>query len=403
MEPFWFVGVAIMALCAGGAIVFLLTRNSVAGGGDGLARELANARHATNDTADRLFASQAELTGRLAQLAEGQAAHQARMAEMMRIQEREVSRKLEERLAEVTRKMGEGLEKSRDQQQTSLGELKERLAVIDTAQKNITELSSQVVSLQDILSNKQSRGAFGEIQLADLVRNILPPNAYEFQATLAGNRRVDCLLHLPNPPGAIAIDAKFPLESFHALNAASDDAARALARKSLASDIQKHVRDIAEKYIVPGETAESALMFLPSEAIYAELHANLPAVVEYSWKARVWIVSPTTLMATLNTVRAILKDSRMREQAHVIQKEVGLLLTDVDRLDSRVGKLETHFRQADEDIRQVRISAEKITRRGGRIQEIEVGAAEAAEPAMAPTVPTSNGPSPTNVEPLRVG
>ncbi|MDE0811160.1 MAG: DNA recombination protein RmuC, partial [Alphaproteobacteria bacterium] len=156
MEPVWFVGVAIMALCAGGSIVFLLTRNSLMGGNDGLARELANTRHARNDTADRLFASQAELTGRLAQLAEGQAAHQAQIAEMMRVQEREVSRKLEDRLAEVTRKMGEGLEKSRDQQQSSLGELKERLAIIDTAQKNITELSSQVVSLQDILSNKQS-------------------------------------------------------------------------------------------------------------------------------------------------------------------------------------------------------------------------------------------------------
>jgi DNA recombination protein RmuC len=408
MEPFWFVGVAIMALCAGGAIVFLLTRNSLMGGGDGLARELANTRHARNDTADRLFASQAELTGRLAQLAEGQAAHQAQIAEMMRVQEREVSRKLEDRLAEVTHKMGEGLEKSRDQQQTSLGELKERLAIIDTAQKNITELSSQVVSLQDILSNKQSRGAFGEIQLADLVRNILPPNAYEFQATLADNRRVDCLLHLPNPPGAIAIDAKFPLENFHALNAAKDDAASALARKALASDVQKHVRDIAEKYIVPGETAESALMFLPSEAIYAELHANLPAVVEYSWKARVWIVSPTTLMATLNTVRAILKDSRMRDQAHVIQKEVGLLLSDVNRLDSRVGKLETHFRQADENIRQVRISAEKITRRGDRIQEIEVGADETVEAATPPTLPPksvepTSGLSATNVEPIRVG
>jgi DNA recombination protein RmuC len=386
MEPLWFVGVVIMALCAGGAFVFLMTR----GGGNG---DLG----ATST--DRLFKSQAELTGRLAQLAEGQASHQARMAEMMQSQERELSRKLEERLTDVSRKMGENLEKSRNQQQTTFGELKERLAVIDTAQKNITELSSQVVGLQDILSNKQSRGAFGEIQLADLVRNILPPNAYEFQATVGGNRRVDCLLHLPNPPGSIAIDAKFPLESYHALLAASDDLARAQARKSLATDIQKHVRDITEKYIVPGETAESALMFLPSEAIYAELHANLTSVVEYSWKAHVWIVSPTTLMATLNTVRAILKDTRMREQAHVIQKEVSLLLTDVERVDSRVGKLETHFRQADDDIRQIRISTEKITRRGGHIREIEVGDPDASsEPRPIPATPP-----PTNVEPLKVG
>jgi DNA recombination protein RmuC len=378
MEPLWFVGVVIMALCAGGAFVFLLTR----GGGGDVARA----------SADRLVQSQAELTGRLAQLAEGQAANQARVAEMMQSQEREVSRKLEERLAEVTRRMGEGLEKSRDQQQTTMGELKERLAVIDSAQKSIMELSSEVVGLRDILSNKQSRGAFGEIQLGDLVRDILPPNAYEFQAAVGGNRRVDCLLRLPNPPGVIAIDAKFPLENFRALTAASDDISRAQARKSLASDIQKHVRDIAEKYIVPGETAESALMFLPSEAIYAELHANMPAVVEYSWSAHVWIVSPTTLMATLNTVRAILKDSRMREQADVIQKEVGLLLADVDRLDARVGKLETHFRQADDDIRQIRISAEKITRRGGHIREIEVGDPEAALES-SPSSPSSLSPA----------
>jgi DNA recombination protein RmuC len=370
MDPLWFVAVAVIALCAGGAIAYFLTRRD---DGPDLVHELAQARHVASETGERLATSQAELTGRMAQIAEGQVNQQARIAEMMQTQEREVSRKLEERLADVTRKMGEGLEKSRTQQQTSLGDLKERLAIIDTAQKNITELSSQVVGLQDILSNKQARGAFGEIQLADLVRNILPPNAYTFQASIGDNRRVDCLLTLPNPPGAIAIDAKFPLESYYALTAAEDDIARVQARKSLAADVLKHVRDIAEKYIVPGETAESALMFLPSEAVYAELHANLPAVIEQSWKARVWIVSPTTLMATLNTVRAILKDARMREQAHVIQKEVGILLGDVDRLDSRVGKLETHFRQADDDIRQIRISTEKITKRSERIQEIEVG------------------------------
>ena len=264
------------------------------------------------------------------------------------------------------------MEKSRVSQQTSLGELKERLVRIDAAQKNIEELSSQVVGLQDILSNKQARGAFGEVQLTDLVKSIMPPNFYSFQATLSGGRRVDCLLNLPYPPGPIAIDAKFPLESYRLLVDAGSDRDKNQARKLLATDVLKHVSDISEKYIIPGETAESALLFLPSEAVYAELHANLPDVIERSWKSKVWVVSPTTLMATLNTIRAVLKDSQMREQAHVIQREIMILLQDIGRLDGRVGKLENHFRQAEDDLRQIRVSTEKITKRGNKIEEIEL-------------------------------
>ena len=396
MDPLWVVLVAVVALAAGVALTVVKARQDRH---DSLTRALVESRRSASEMADQLAVSQAELAGRLAQLSESQATHQARLAEMMQTQEREVSRKLEERLADLGRRFGEGMEKSRTHQQATLGELKERLAVIDAAQKNITELSSQVVGLQDILANKQARGAFGEVQLADLVRSILPPNAYAFQAPLGDNRRVDCLLSLPNPPGSIAIDAKFPLESYHALAAAKDDIARAQARKALASDVQKHVRDIAEKYIIPGETAESAFLFLPSEAVYAELHANLPQVVEQSWRARVWIVSPTTLMATLTTIRAVLKDAQMREQAHVIQKEVGTLLGDVDRLDSRVGKLETHFRQAEDDMRQIRISTDKITKRGGRIQEIEVGDNEVEAENEPNTLPEAETP----VAALRVG
>ena len=230
-----------------------------------------------------------------------------------------------------------------------------------------------MVGLQDILANRQARGAFGEIQLNDLETAILPPSAYAFQATLSNNRIADCLLRLPNPPGAIAIDAKFPLESYHALRAATDDAARERALRAFGTDVMKHVRDIAEKYIVPGETAESALMFLPAEAVYAELHASLPDIVEKSYRARVWIVSPTTLMATLNTVRAVLKDARMREQAGVIQVEVENLLDDVERLDGRVVNLQRHFEQANEDVRQIRTSAEKVARRGDRIKDVQLG------------------------------
>ncbi|TAN59845.1 MAG: DNA recombination protein RmuC, partial [Magnetospirillum sp.] len=210
------------------------------------------------------------------------------------------------------------------------------------------------------------------------VKGVLPPSAYEFQAALGEGRRVDCLLKLPNPPGPIAVDAKFPLESYHALRNARDEAERVQAGRAFATAILKHVRDIAERYIVPGETAESALMFLPSEAVYAELHANFPDVVEKSYRAKVWIVSPTTLMATLNTVRAVLKDARMREQAGLIQKEVRLLLDDIVRLDDRVAALGKHFDQASEDIRQIRISTDKVTKRADRIEEVQMGEGETA-------------------------
>ena len=335
-------------------------------------RELQDNRISTKDTTDKLATNQGELAGRLTLLSETQVTNQNRLIDLMQSQERAVSKKLEERLADLGQRFGEGMEKSRVSQQTSLGELKERLVRIDAAQKNIEELSSQVVGLQDILSNKQARGAFGEVQLTDLVKSIMPPNFYSFQATLSGGRRVDCLLNLPYPPGPIAIDAKFPLESYRLLVDAGSDRDKNQARKLLATDVLKHVSDISEKYIIPGETAESALLFLPSEAVYAELHANLPDVIERSWKSKVWVVSPTTLMATLNTIRAVLKDSQMREQAHVIQREIMILLQDIGRLDGRVGKLENHFRQAEDDLRQIRVSTEKITKRGNKIEEIEL-------------------------------
>ena len=310
----------------------------------------------------RISSGREQLVGRLSQLAEGQAAAQNQLSERLQAQERALAKLLGEGMTEISKRTD-----------STMADIKARLAVIDAAQKNIGELSAQMVGLQDILANKQARGAFGEIQLRDLVQNALPPSAYAFEQTLGNGKRVDCLLKLPNPPGSIAIDAKFPLESYHALRNAKDDGARAQAGRAFAEAMLKHVRDIAEKYIVPGETAESALMFLPSEAVYAELHASFADVVEKSYRARVWIVSPTTLWATLNTVRAVLKDVHMREQAHVIQKEVQTMLGDVNRLDGRVGKLQQHFDLAVEDIRQIRISTDKVTKRGERIEEIEVG------------------------------
>ena len=330
-----------------------------------------------------------ELDGRLKQLAESQAAMQALTAETLRAQERALTEAMEQRLGDLSQRIGNRLSDTAQKQHSTLTDLHKRLEVIDRAQQNITALSSQVVSLQDILANKQARGAFGEIQLKDIVEAILPPSAFAFQATLDGNRRVDCLLKLPNPPGPIAIDAKFPLESYQALREARDEAERVQAARRFTQDVRKHIQDIASKYIVPGETAESALMFLPSEAVYAELHANFTALVEESFRARVWIVSPTTLMATLNTVRAILKDVRMREQADVIQAEMRKLLDDVRRLDDRVGKLQQHFNLTSEDIRKIRISTEKVTRSAERIEELQLEdpAAEAQRLAEGDTRP----------------
>jgi DNA recombination protein RmuC len=261
-------------------------------------------------------------------------------------------------------------------------DLRERLARIDEAQKKIGELSTQVVSLQHILTNKQARGAFGEVQLNDLVSNALPPSAYELQCTLSSGVRADCLLKLPNPPGPIAIDAKFPLESYHLLRAvaAGDAPALAAAQRAFQAAMRKHIGDIRDKYIVPGETAESALLFLPSEAIYAELHANFGGIVDESYRARVWIVSPTTMMATLNTVRAVLKDVEMREQAGEIQKLVGLMMGDTRRLQDRVDNLKKHFSMTEKDLREIDTSATQIMRRGERILGVELGEQPAALP-----------------------
>ncbi len=289
-----------------------------------------------------------------------------------------------QRLESLSKRLGDGLTEQTERTGQTLKVLHERLAVIDHAQKNITELSQQMVGLQDILSNKQARGAFGEIQLNDLVGAALPPSAFEFQATLSNGKRADCLLRLPNPPGPIVIDSKFPLESYAQLRNAETDADKAVAGRAFQAAVLKHVKDIAERYIIPGETAESALLFLPSEAVYAELHANFRNVVEEGFRRRVWIVSPTTLMATLNTVRAILRDVHMREQADVIQSEVRKMLEDVLRLDDRVGKLETHFDQAHRDIRDIRISTDKVTKRGAKIDALQLGDGDDAPKVLPP-------------------
>ncbi len=303
---------------------------------------------------------QHQLAGGLSHVAEAQAAQQANMLQLM-----------EQRLADVTKVMNENLQGTSQRTARSLGELQERLQTIDKAQANITKLSGDVLSLQDILSNKQTRGAFGEIQLKDIVGKALPSDSYTWQATLSNGRRADCLIHLPNPPGPIVIDSKFPLEAYEALRSADTPEALTRAAQMMRQSVRAHIRAISEKYILEGETADGALMFLPSEAVYAELHANFPELVRDGFTAKVWIVSPTTCMATLNTMRAILKDARMREQAGAIRRELGLLFADVERLGSRVENLDRHFGQAAKDIAEIKISSDKASRRARRLDNFD--------------------------------
>ncbi|GAA4227850.1 DNA recombination protein RmuC [Sagittula marina] len=308
----------------------------------------------------QLGEGQERLAGGLHHVSEAQATSQSAMIQLM-----------EQRLAEVQDKMAVNLHGSARRTAHSLGELQERLQSIDKAQANITKLSGDVLSLQDILSNKQTRGAFGEIQLHDIVSKALPSDSYTLQATLSNGRRADCLIHLPNPPGPIVVDAKFPLEGYEAMRRADTPEQRTRAAQQFRLSVRKHIRDISDRYIIEGETADGALMFLPSEAVYAELHANFTDVVREGFTARVWIVSPTTCMATLNTMRAILKDARMQEQAGAIRKELHALYADVDRLGGRVANLDRHFGQAAKDIEEIKISADKAGKRARRLDNFD--------------------------------
>ena len=344
-----------------------------------------------NRRIEQLVASQQALTGQLTSLTEQQAASAAATAKAVQESSERLTKSVNDRLEKVQDRMGDSLQKSSKETAESVTKLTERLTVIDQAQQNITKLSTEVVGLQHILDDKQARGAFGEVQLAAIVEDALPNSAYEFQSVLSNGKRADCLIKLPNPPGSVVVDAKFPLTAYRNMLNAEDDAGRTAFAKQLGEDVKKHVRDISERYIIPGETADSALMFLPSEAVYAELHAHHPAIIEASYKARVYIVSPTTMMATLTTVRAVLRDVEMRKQAGVIQTEVGTMLTDVGRLSERVDSLRRHFDQAHRDIDQIEISAGKVQNRGTRIHELDLGEADEKalpEPDMPPVLAT---------------
>jgi DNA recombination protein RmuC len=276
--------------------------------------------------------------------------------------------RLKEISGQVEKRLSEGFEKTT----ATFTDVVKRLALIDEAQKKITELSTNVVSLQDILTDKRSRGAFGEVQLMGLIRNMMPENSFAFQHTLSNKKRVDCILFLPDPTGHLAIDAKFPLESYKQLSGAPVEGQRNTIEQTFRQDIRKHIHDIAEKYILPGETSDGAMMFIPAEAIFAEIHAHYPDLVEFAQKARVWMVSPTTMMAILTTARAVLKDAATRKQVHIIQEHLGMLGKDFKRFQDRMDKLAQHIKQAHEDAENVHTSSKKISRRFEQIEQVEL-------------------------------
>lgn len=277
--------------------------------------------------------------------------------------------RLKEISAQVDKRLNEGFEKTT----ATFTDVVKRLALIDEAQKKITELSGSVVSLQEVLADKRSRGAFGEVQLASLVRNVMPESSFSFQHTLTNSTRVDCMLFLPEPSGDIAIDSKFPLESYKKMTDLDlAEADRLTAEKQFKKDIKKHIYDIANKYIIPGETSDGAVMFIPAEAIFAEIHSHYYELVEEAQRARVWLVSPTTLMAVLTTARAVLKDSATRKQVHLIQDHLVALSKDFSRFQTRMDNLSKHIELASKDVDEVNTSAKKISSRFEKIERVEM-------------------------------
>jgi DNA recombination protein RmuC len=364
-------------LAAGGALLLLLLALlGVALWRSSRARAAAAAEAAVHarEAEDRIagiMQAQAEMQGRMATIAEVFGTRQA-----------ELTRSLGERLDAMTGRIGQTMSEQTRSTHESLTKLQERLAVIDNAQNNIQSLAGQVVQLQAILSNKQTRGAFGQARMEAIIADGLPQGAYEFQATLSNNSRPDCVIHMPNGAPKLAIDAKFPLESWNAIRAAEGTDAQRLAAQGFRRDVEVHIRDIAAKYLISGETQDTAFMFVPSESVFAEIHENFEAVVQKAHRARVVIVSPSLLMLSIQVVQAILKDARMREQAHLIQGEVVRLMEDLSRLDERVRKLQSHFLQANKDIDDILTSAGKVSRRGQKIEALELDAPQ--EPQLEP-------------------
>ncbi|MDP2760484.1 MAG: DNA recombination protein RmuC [Sideroxyarcus sp.] len=283
-----------------------------------------------------------------------------------------LSKTVDGRLELIGGKVNERLDEGFKKTNETFVSVMARLATIDEAQKKIDGLTTNMVSLQELLGDKRSRGAFGEVQLEGLVRNIMPPQSYEMQYTLPNGTRADCVLKLPEPTGMVAVDSKFPLENYHRMFDAASPAEKLVAEKQFKADIKKHVDDIGSKYIIPDVTSDGAVMFVPAEAVFAEIHAHHPEIVDYAMQRRVWIVSPTTLMAVLNTARAVMKDVETRKQVHIIKDELGKLGKEFGRFDERMKKLADHIRQAHEDAQDVRTTSQKISKRFISIEQVEL-------------------------------
>ena len=310
---------------------------------------------------DTVIAAQGDITGRFQQTIAAQA---------------ELQKAISERIDALNKRLGDTLSESATKSAEVMGGIQARLTVIDDAQKNIAALSGQVVSLQEILSDKQARGAFGQERMEAIIADQMTPDQYDFQFTLSNGKRPDCVIRIPNVEGVIVVDSKFPLEAFETLRGLASDEDRKQATAKLKADVQKHVKDIAEKYLIPGEVQTPAIMFVPSESIYAELYTSFGDVVQQARRQQVVIMSPHVLMLAINTIQTLMKNAKMREQAYEIQKEVGLLLQDVKRLGERVGNLRQHFDRTSKDIGEIETSMKGIDRHAERIGEVKLNRPE---------------------------
>ena len=368
---FWVQGVGVtslhLLLAAAGLALLLAVWQLLAAGRASRERMLEAAaaserQRELDDKLAELNRTSAEMAGRMQTFAQ---VFGGRQTDFVRL--------VSERLDQVGHRVGQGLDVSARATMEQLSKLNERLGIIDAAQSRLTGLTQEVVGLKDILANKQSRGAFGQGRMEAIVRDNLPPGAYEFQPTLSNKSRPDCIIRLPGDARVMVVDAKFPLEAFTALRDATDEEARKQARAAVRNDVGRHIRDIAERYFLPGETQDQAVLFVPAESVYADLAEHFEDMVQRAHRARILIVSPSLLMMAIQVMQAIVRDARVREQAHQIQTEVRLLVDDVLRLKERTVKLDTHFRQMQEDVAGVTTSADKIARRGERIDGLDFG------------------------------
>ncbi len=358
--------IALIALASLGAAVLLW-----------LAVQLRGMSRAQSELRERLTQGlEYKHRDMLKDLHEGLARQGDRLGEALARSTGELRTVVQERLDRISGRVEERLEEGLKQTSATFTSVMARLAAIDEAQKKIDGLTTSVVSLQELLGDKRSRGAFGEVQLEALVRNILPPQAYAMQHTLPNGARADCVLKLPEPTGMVAVDSKFPLENYHRMLASeAPESERVAAERQFKADVRRHVEDISQKYIIPNVTSDGAVMFVPAEAVFAEIHAYHSDLVDYALQKRVWIVSPTTLMAVLNTARAVIKDVETRRQVHVIKDELGKLGREFGRFDERMKKLADHIRQAHEDAERVHVTSQKITQRFAEIESVELGEA----------------------------